>query len=245
MGNFWFAFDWKKYEDDTSDLFLVQHGAYLQLLMHYYKSGLPLPQDTERLTRISRAHTEEEIRAVSDVLQRYFVLKSDGWHNKRADEELSKMRRISKVRSNAARSKSSANASANAEAKPNQLPTQLTTNNKQKAESKAKAASAFVTPDWVPKEEWAEFEKMRRTIRKPMTDKARSLIVGELFKLRSRGHDPKLVLEQSISNSWQGVFELKGESIKSTRPQEVAHSWPDAARQTEELVAQLKREGRL
>lgn len=69
--------------------------------------------------------------------------------------------------------------------------------------------SAFAPPDWVPDSDWRDFEEMRRRIRKPMTDKARSLIVGELFKLRNRGHPPAEVLQQSIRNGWQDVFQLR------------------------------------
>lgn len=35
------------------------------------------------------------------------------------------------------------------------------------------------------------------------------LAIAELNRLRAAGNDPKLVLEQSILNSWQGVFELR------------------------------------
>lgn len=64
-------------------------------------------------------------------------------------------------------------------------------------------------PDWVPGPEWLAFEKMRRAIRKPMTDDARKLALGKLSDLRDAGNDPARVLNQSVMNSWQGLFEVK------------------------------------
>lgn len=144
MANFWFAFDWVSYDEKTRDLSLAEHGAYIQLLKHYYSTGGPLPVDNQKLARICRAHSTEEIEAVATVLKGYFVQKSDGWHNKRADEELVKMRRISRVRSDAARSKCLANATAIAQQTTPQLHTHLTTNNN--ISTKVKSVVHFVHP---------------------------------------------------------------------------------------------------
>ena len=46
-------------------------------------------------------------------------------------------------------------------------------------------------------------------IKKPMTDRAVLLAIRELEKLKGEGHEPKQVLEQSILNSWQGLFPLR------------------------------------
>lgn len=63
-------------------------------------------------------------------------------------------------------------------------------------------------PDWVPIEAWAGFEDMRKRIKKPLTPRARSLAIAELEKLREAGNDPGAVLDRSVLNSWQGLFEL-------------------------------------
>jgi hypothetical protein len=57
-----------------------------------------------------------------------------------------------------------------------------------------------------------DFTEMRKKIKKPLTDKAKKLI---LSKLDSMAHDDETkieILEQSTMNSWQGVFPLKGET---------------------------------
>lgn len=64
-------------------------------------------------------------------------------------------------------------------------------------------------PEWVPLVELEAFRKMRKASKKPMTAHGEKLILADLLKLKEQGHDPKLVLEASIKNNWQGVFPLK------------------------------------
>ncbi len=87
------------------------------------------------------------------------------------------------------------------------------TKTKKRKEKKIKESgdNGFKLPEWVDNKAWNNFIEMRNKIRKPMTEKAKSLIVIELTKLRDKGNNPIEVLNQSIVNSWQGVFELKRE----------------------------------
>lgn len=55
----------------------------------------------------------------------------------------------------------------------------------------------------------AEFIKMRKNIKKPLTDKALTLILNKLDKLSCNDKEKVEILNQSIMNCWQGVFELK------------------------------------
>jgi hypothetical protein len=67
----------------------------------------------------------------------------------------------------------------------------------------------FVLPAWVPADRWEAYVEMRRTIKKPMTDRAKALAVGELQRLRSEGQNVGAVLDQSTFKSWQGLFPVK------------------------------------
>lgn len=64
-------------------------------------------------------------------------------------------------------------------------------------------------PDWIDAGTWNEFLGMRKTIKKPATHRAQTLIISKLGKLREQGADPNEVLNQSIVNSWQDVYPLK------------------------------------
>lgn len=59
-----------------------------------------------------------------------------------------------------------------------------------------------------------EFLKMRKSIKKPMTDKAMKLLITKLDKLGSNDNEKIEILNQSIFNSWQGIFELKNKTIE-------------------------------
>src|ERR1700760_4127760 len=81
------------YLGDTGHLTTAQHGAYLLLMMHYWRKG-ELPDDDRQLSKI----TKLPLRTWSDyrpVLQLFFY---DGWKHKRIDAELARMMRISEKR---------------------------------------------------------------------------------------------------------------------------------------------------
>ena len=65
--------------------------AYRRMLDVYYKTEKPLPVEPTAIFRLVRITTKlAQRRAVQSVLREYFTLKSDGWHQKRCDEEIAK-----------------------------------------------------------------------------------------------------------------------------------------------------------
>jgi hypothetical protein len=55
-----------------------------------------------------------------------------------------------------------------------------------------------------------DFKDFRKKIKAPMTDRAESLLRGELEKLAPSDDEKKIaILNQSIMNGWKGVFALK------------------------------------
>ena len=69
--------------------------------------------------------------------------------------------------------------------------------------------STFDLPDWIDQQDWHDFEDMRKRKKRPMTERARQLVVKKLDELRGQGHDPAKVLQQSILHGWDGVFPLR------------------------------------
>lgn len=78
--------------------------------------------------------------------------------------------------------------------------------------------SAFMVPLWIPPDIWEAFEEMRKKIRAPLTDRARSGIVSELERLGKDGHDPETVMLQTITRSYRGVFPISKDSKKDESP---------------------------
>lgn len=66
----------------------------------------------------------------------------------------------------------------------------------------------FVLPDWIPENDWNDYIAMRKTIRKPATERAKQLIVMKLDRLRRDGNDPVEVLQQSIMSCHQSVWPM-------------------------------------
>jgi len=66
---------------------------------------------------------------------------------------------------------------------------------------------------------WKDFKEMRKKIKKPMTNKAEELIINKLNKLSDNENIQIAILNQSIMNSWQGVYPLKeNHSIEDNMP---------------------------
>jgi len=82
------------YLGDTGHLTTTQHGAYLLLMMHYWRKG-ELPDDNQQLAAIT-GMTTRQWSSHRSVLQAFFF---EGWHHKRIDTELAKMNKLSVTRS--------------------------------------------------------------------------------------------------------------------------------------------------
>lgn len=77
------------YAAATSHLTWDEDCAYRRLIDQYYKREAPIPADVKEASRLARATTPAQRRAVQTVLSEFFTLAADGWHQKRCDEELS------------------------------------------------------------------------------------------------------------------------------------------------------------
>jgi uncharacterized protein YdaU (DUF1376 family) len=77
------------YLADTSHLDAEQSGAYLHLLMHYWRSG-PLLDDELSIVRITKM-SRKSWRRSATILRAFFVTGDDGrLHQKRTDLELNR-----------------------------------------------------------------------------------------------------------------------------------------------------------
>lgn len=77
------------------------------------------------------------------------------------------------------------------------------------ARADLKSAINRYTDDPALRQALEDFRTMRERIRKPMTGKALDLILAKLDGLARDGPGKIAVLEQSVLNSWQGVFPVK------------------------------------
>ena len=76
------------YLADTGRLTTEQHGAYLLMLMDYWRSG-PLPDDDAALAQIARL-SPERWKQQRNTLSKFFNIDAGEWHHKRVDAEREK-----------------------------------------------------------------------------------------------------------------------------------------------------------
>jgi uncharacterized protein YdaU (DUF1376 family) len=78
------------YLADTASLDAQRSGAYLHLLMHYWRKG-PLPDDNDSLLSIAKLHGHDAPSILQALLREFFTLQDDGlWHQTRQDKERQK-----------------------------------------------------------------------------------------------------------------------------------------------------------
>ncbi|MBP3980860.1 YdaU family protein [Acidovorax sp. JG5] len=85
----------------TRHLTFVERALYRELLDVYYDTERPLNADANKLARRVLAHTEEQRAALAVVLEEFFELQDDGWHNARCDRELAAYRQKQEQQSSA------------------------------------------------------------------------------------------------------------------------------------------------
>ena len=85
----------------TRHLTFVERALYRELLDVYYDTERPLNADMARLARRVLAHTEDERAALQSVLDEFFELQDDGWHNARCDREIAAYRQKQEQQSKA------------------------------------------------------------------------------------------------------------------------------------------------
>ena len=91
----------------------------------------------------------------------------------------------------------------------------LNTSNKKEKEKKTnidKIIEAYTKNDLLI-EAIKDFIKMRSTIKKPLTDRALKTLLNKLDNIANDDLEKVEILENSIMNCWQGVFELKNKKV--------------------------------
>lgn len=81
---------------------------------------------------------------------------------------------------------------------------------KGEVEDKVEVKDIYIIPEWIDQEVWDGFLEVRKRKKAASTQYALSLIIKDLEKFKAAGEDPNEILKRSITNSWKGVFPLKG-----------------------------------
>lgn len=62
-------------------------------------------------------------------------------------------------------------------------------------------------PEWLDREAWEEFCKMRKQMKRvPFTDYAQKIALGHLTHWHEQGYDTTYILQESVLKGWRGLF---------------------------------------
>lgn len=78
------------FNNATRHLTRVERSLYRDMLELYYDTEQPLNSDPAKIARRVLASSDSEREALNLVLEEFFVLQDDGWHNTRCDAEIAK-----------------------------------------------------------------------------------------------------------------------------------------------------------
>lgn len=87
-------------------------------------------------------------------------------------------------------------------------------------------ASAVQLPDWLSAEIWSSWVAYRRDLKKPIkSQQTVTQAINLLDRCRLNGYTPDEIINQSIANGWQGLFEPKGAKPKPRQQVRVAENF--------------------
>lgn len=89
-------------------------------------------------------------------------------------------------------------------------------------------ASAVQLPDWLSAEIWSSWVAYRRDLKKPIkSQQTVTQAINLLDRCRLNGYTPDEIINQSIANGWQGLFEPKGARPQRRQESRVTERFAD------------------
>ena len=176
-------------------------GLFTNICAFYWKKkcNMPLANAKERFSK-HEAHFKE-------LLDRK-IIKVDEDENiiiNFLDEQMNEFSNVSKSRAIAGRKGGKAKAKqllSKAKAKRSNI--EIDKEKIKRKEDKEKIKKELTNFDVALK----DFEDMRKSIKRPLTDRAKKMILTELNKLSTDEKEQIAILNQSVLHCWQGVFKL-------------------------------------
>lgn len=97
------------YLADTMHLSGAEHGAYLLLIIHYWRTG-PLPDDDRKLSAIARTGRKEWDGGIGETVRAFFHAENGLLRHKRVDAEIANTEQMTAQRSAAGKASAAAKA---------------------------------------------------------------------------------------------------------------------------------------
>lgn len=191
------------YLSATSRLNTEQHGAYLLLIMDYWKNGAP-PDNDQVLAQITKLSPDAWSNARS-MLQVFFQIKDGLWIQHRVESEMVKAQHNKQVNVNRGKAGAEARWNKNApsinEASSEQCSADGTSPSPSPSPiSKPSPTKVIHAPEGVSDSVWQDFKTLRKAKRAPITQKAIDGIIREANKA---GWTVEQALSECCFRGWQ------------------------------------------
>lgn len=153
----YYQFNISDYLAHTQHFDEIEDLAYRRMLDIYYLHESPLPDDVEDIARLIRMRTHCE--RIATVLRECFELHSDGWHNKRADEEIKTIQaKSNKARESARKRWGKKESEGNANALQSQCEGNATQDTRHKTHNTKSKSKRFTPPAQIEVEGYMNYE---------------------------------------------------------------------------------------
>lgn len=208
----WYWQDWRA-NRKVQRMSFIERGLYRELLDECWIEG-SIPNDIDELADICGCPTQTMADAWQ-VLSKCFDIDGGRCTNEKLESMRTDMDKLRIKKSEAGRTGGLAKALKNKDslADAKHMPSTCHIAEESRAEHKQSRAEKnkepFVLPDWMNEAAWKDWIEFRKASKNKFTDRARSLCLKELEKLRSQGFDPVEVIEQSIRNGWTALYPVK------------------------------------
>lgn len=194
------------YLADTQRLTTEQHGAYLLLIMDYWRSGRP-PDNDQVLAQICKLSPDAWCNAKA-MLKQYFSIEDGFWVHKRIEAEIldaaqnQNRKHQRAVKGAAARwNKATNDASSNAQAMPMQCPSPSPSPSPLPLPLTKPIKDNYGSPEGVSLEVWQDFVKQRKAKKAAITETA---IKGIQREAKKAGMTLNAALQEICARGWTG-----------------------------------------
>lgn len=210
------------YMADTMHLNTEQHGAYLLLLLTAWNRGGYLPGDEAQLALICRADKKSWARIRGAVMpffdvvdhqivQRRLLVEYEKATHNQAKQQANGRKGGRPIKT---QNKPMGFDSDSPPGKPNETPSPSPNTKSTSTPAQDKPARfdplSIQLPECVSASKWGEWLGYRRSRRLPTAEVTARKQLEFLTQCHARGQPPDAVIDASIANGWQGLFELKG-----------------------------------
>ena len=204
------------YLADTMHLSTAEHGAYLLIIMAYWRNRQPIKKShLKSITRMDEKLFETSAFTLSEFFTIEQIDGEEVWRHERIDAELAKAMNNKEIKSINGKlggrpkklneSKTKANGKLNIKLNESPSPSPSLSKDKERGEGDK---SPFVLNEKIPKAVWQDWHDYRNS-QKGWTAKAKTLSANSLLALIEKGYDAQTIVNKSIENGWKGLFEPK------------------------------------